>query len=337
MTMTQTGLAPATTAEPPGLTTTVVREFEADLVVTSADLVADGVLALTLTRPDGGELPSWTPGAHVDLVLAEDLIRQYSLCGSTSDVGSWRVAVLHTPDGRGGSSAVHRLAVGATVRVRGPRNHFPVAASPRYLFVGGGIGITPLLPMIQAAEAAGAAWELHYGGRSRTSMAFLDELAPYGERIHLVPEDEEGRLDLDGILGEPQPDTLVYACGPEPLLAAVEERCAGWPAGSLHLERFAARAAPDTSGDTAFELVLQRSGRTLTVPADRTIFEVVREAGVSVLGSCLEGICGTCETEIVEGEVDHRDSVLSEEEREENECLMICVSRCTSARLTLDL
>jgi ferredoxin-NADP reductase len=320
------------------LTQTVVREFQADLVVRAVEEVARDVVALTLERPDGERLPDWTPGAHVDLVLGNGLTRQYSLCGRTSDTGTWRVAVLRTPNSRGGSESVHRLAEGATLQVRGPRNHFPVVTSSRYLFIGGGIGITPLLPMIDEAEAAGAEWELHYGGRSRTSMAFADDLVEkYGDRAHLVPEDEQGILDLGAILGSPRPGTLVYACGPEPLLAAVEERCASWPPGSLHLERFSPRPSTAPAAETSFELVLQRSGKTLTVPANKSIFQVVREAGVSVLGSCLEGICGTCETEVVDGDIDHRDSVLDEEERASNEVMMICVSRCRSPLLTLDL
>ena len=161
--------------------------------------------------------------------------------------------------------------------------------------------------------------------------------AEFGDRVHFVPEDEAGRLDLDAILAEPRDDTLVYSCGPEPLLAAMEERCAAWPAGALHLERFTAKATEAPEEESSFELVLQRSGKTLNVPPDQSVFEVVREAGVSVLGSCLEGICGTCETEVVDGDVDHRDSILDDEERASNEVMMICVSRCKSARLVLDL
>lgn len=320
------------------VTQTVVRELEVDLVVRAADQVAQDVVALTLARPDGGALPEWTPGAHVDLLLGDGLVRQYSLCGRTSDCDTWRVAVLKAADSRGGSAAVHALQPGSVVRARGPRNHFPLAASPRYLFVGGGIGITPLLAMAREAQAAGAQWELHYGGRSRSSMGFLDELAALGGRVHIVPEDEQGRLDLAAILGTPRPDTLVYTCGPEPLLAAVEERCAGtWPPGVVHLERFSAKVQDEPAAGSTFDVVLQRSGRTLPVPADQSIFEVVRAAGVSVLGSCLEGICGTCETEVVEGDVDHRDSILDEEEREAGEVMMICVSRCRSAQLVLNL
>ena len=319
------------------ITQTVVREFEADLVVTTVDVVAQDVVAIGLARPDGGSLPDWTPGAHIDLVLGEGLVRQYSLCGRTEDTDRWRVAVLRTANSRGGSESVHALAHGEAVRVRGPRNHFPVVASQRYVFIAGGIGITPIMTMIEEVDAAGADWELHYGGRRRGSMAFVDELARYGDRVHLVPEEELGLLDLDAILGVPRAGTLVYACGPEPLLTAVEQRCVGWPAGSLHLERFASRTPSRSAEDTPFDVVLQRSGRTVHVPADRSIFDVVREAGVSVLGSCLEGICGTCETEVLDGELDHRDSVLDPEERASGEVLMICVSRCRSDRLTLDL
>ena len=319
------------------VTQTLVREFERDLVVSSVEEVAQDVVAVTLSDPDGVPLPGWTPGAHIDLVLSDDVTRQYSLCGQTADAASWQVAVLKAPASRGGSAAVHALAEGSTVRVRGPRNHFPVSAARSYLFVAGGIGITPLRPMIESVHAAGAGWELHYGGRSRACMAFAAELAAFGDRVHLAPSDEQGRLDLDAILGTPRPGTLVYACGPEPLLLAVEERCRAWPPGTLHLERFAAKAAETPDHESGFDVVLQRSGRTLPVPPDRSVFEVVREAGVSVLGSCLEGICGTCETEVVDGEVDHRDSVLDDDEPATNEVMMICVSRCHSARLVLDL
>lgn len=320
-------------------TPTIVREFEAELVVTDYVVAADDVVAVTLAAADGSALPPWTPGAHVDLVLGADLTRQYSLCSSPGDRTAWRLGILRTPDSRGGSKAVHSdLNNGSTVRVRGPRNHFPLVSAAGYLFIAGGIGITPMLPMIAEADAAGADWQLLYGGRSRESMAFLDELAPYGDRVTLVPQDECGMLDLDAALGTPREGTLVYACGPTGLLDAIEQRCATWPPGSLHLERFAAKAPePGAAGNTEFEVVLQRSGLTLTVPPDKSVFEVCKDAGVSVVGSCLEGVCGTCETEVVDGDVDHRDSILNEDERAANEYMMICVSRCRSARLTLDL
>jgi ferredoxin-NADP reductase len=320
-------------------TQTIVREHEADLVVREAQIVADGVMVLTLADPNGGELPPWTPGAHIDFVFGDELVRQYSLCSSPSKPDVWRVGVLRAADSRGGSERVHgALTSGAIVRVRGPRNHFPLVASSRYLFIAGGIGITPLLPMIAEANASGADWRLLYGGRERASMAFLGELAQYGDRVKIVPQDEEGMLDLESVLGTPQPNTLVYCCGPEGLLGAVEKFCEKWPSGSLHLERFSAKPQdPAAEADAAFELVLQRSGLTLEVPPDKSVLTVIREAGVSVLASCLEGVCGTCETEVIEGDVDHRDSVLNEEEQASNEYMMVCVSRCRSPRLVLDL
>jgi ferredoxin-NADP reductase len=320
-------------------TKTIIREHEADLIVQEARPVADGVVALTLAAPNGAELPAWTPGAHIDFVLTDDVVRQYSLCGSPSKPDAWRVGVLRAPDSRGGSERVHDiLRPGSVVRVRGPRNHFPLVASRRYLFIAGGIGITPILPMIAEAEAAGADWRLLYGGRERASMAFLDELAAYGDRVTIVPQDEMGMLDLESVLGTPQPDMLVYCCGPEGLLNAVEKFCERWPPGSLHLERFSAKPQePPPEVDSSFELVLERSGLTLQVPPDKSVLTVIREAGVSVLASCLEGVCGTCETEVIEGDVDHRDSVLNEEERASNEYMMVCVSRCRSPRLVLNL
>jgi len=314
-----------------------MTSYEAELVVERRDLAAEGVLALTLRHPLGEELPTWEPGAHIDVVLGPDLERQYSLCGEPADRHSWRVAVLREPAGRGGSAHVHgQLEAGDKVRVRGPRNHFVLQPAPRYRFVAGGIGITPILPMLAEAEAAGAEWTLLYGGRTRNSMAFVEELSPYGDKVRIAPQDEAGLLDLASELGTPQPDTLVYCCGPGPLLDAVEERCAQWPKGSLRVERFQPKVQ-ETGTDTEFEVVLERSGRTLTVPADVSVLDTVRSAGVEVLFSCTEGTCGTCETDVLEGTPDHRDSVLTDEEREAGETMLICVSRCHGKRLVLDL
>jgi ferredoxin len=191
--------------------------------------------------------------------------------------------------------------------------------------------------MIRAAADAGADWKLIYGGRQRASMAFLDELAAYGERVSVRPQDETGLLDLPAFLGAPQPDTLVYCCGPEPLLAAVEQQCSTWPARSLHLERFTPRPQGGPVRAEAFEVVLERSGLTLTVAPEKSILTVAEEAGVGVLSSCAEGTCGTCETTVLDGEPDHLDSVLTQEERKANDCMMICVSRSCGARLVLDL
>ena len=318
--------------------TVVSAEFEADVRVEGKHHAADGVVELVVREIDGHPLPPWAPGAHVDLVLDDAPTRQYSLCGDPADRRGWRLGILRDPVGRGSSLYVHdRLQVGDTVRVRGPRNNFPLLPSPRYLFIAGGIGITPILPMIRSAEAAGADWRLVYGGRQRGSMAFLDELSRYGDRVTVSPQDETGLLDLETLIGTPQADTLVYCCGPEPLLTAAEQRCAVWPTRSLHVERFTAKPLTEPARVGAFEVVLAASALTLSVPPDRSILEVVEEAGVGVLSSCSEGTCGTCETPVLEGEPNHRDSVLDDDEKEANTCMMICVSRSCTPRLVLDL
>ncbi|WP_082538305.1 cytochrome P450 [Pseudonocardia sp. EC080610-09] len=313
-------------------------EPEIEATVVAKETVSDGVVTLTLRAADGVPLPGWAPGAHADLVCGGAQARQYSLCGDPADTGTWRLGVLREADGRGTSRHVHdTLAAGDTVRLRGPRNNFPLACSRRYLFVAGGIGITAVLPMIAAVDALGADWHLVYGGRRRASMAFLDELARYGDRVSVVPQDEAGLLDLDTLLGTPRDDTLVYCCGPEPLLAAVEQRCAGWPDGALHVERFSPKPQAGPRRSTAFEVELVRTGVTLTVPPERSVLDVVESAGATVLSSCAEGTCGTCETPVLAGEVDHRDSVLDDGERARGDCMMICVSRSCSDRLVLDL
>ncbi|ANS69330.1 reductase-subunit oxygenase [Streptomyces lincolnensis] len=308
--------------------------YEAELVVDRRESAADGVLALTLRHPLGEELPAWEPGAHIDVVLGPGLERQYSLCGDPADRTAWRIAVLREPAGRGGSAHVHQeLGQGDKVGVRGPRNHFALEPAPRYRFVAGGIGITPILPMLAQAESRGAEWSLLYGGRSRNSMAFTEELSRYGDRVTVAPQDETGLLDLASVLDDVPEGTLVYCCGPGPLLDAVEERC---PAGLLHVERFAPKEQ-ETGENTGFEVELAQSGRTVTVAPDVSVLDAVRAAGVEVLFSCTEGTCGTCETDVLEGAPDHRDSVLTDEEREAGETMMICVSRCRGKRLVLDL
>ncbi|MFC4943122.1 PDR/VanB family oxidoreductase [Pseudonocardia sp. GCM10023141] len=311
--------------------------FEA--VVRDRQPIADGVVAVVLGSPAGGDLPAWSPGAHVDLILADDLVRQYSLCGDPADRTSYRIAVLREPDGRGGSAFVHdELVPGATVRVVGPRNHFALEPARRYVFLAGGIGITPILPMLGAAAAAGADWQLTYGGRTAASMAFADELrAVHGERVALRPQDDHGLLDLDGLLGEPAADMLVYCCGPDALLVAVEGRCAAWPAGALHVERFSPKDQGEPVLAGSFEIELARTGTTLTVPPDRSVLDVLAAAGVRVLSSCQEGTCGTCETAVLDGEVDHRDSLLTDEERAAHTTMFVCVSRAAGPKLILEL
>ncbi|WP_082833321.1 PDR/VanB family oxidoreductase [Rhodococcus sp. LB1] len=317
-------------------------EFNANLVVRNRSTPSEGVVLLDLAHPENDALPRWEPGAHIDLLLADGLTRQYSLCGDPADSETWRVGILLDSNSRGGSHFVHeRLHTGATVRVGGPRNNFPLIESPRYRFIAGGIGITPIVAMIEAAERAGSDWTLLYGGRTRASMAFAADLTTkYGDRVTAWPQDERGLLDLEGFLKEPEGDTLLYCCGPEPLLAAVEQHSAHWPAGLLHIERFSARTLPDVpAGDelAEFEVVCQRSGVTLEVASGKSILETLEEAGVPIIASCREGVCGTCEVRTLEGTPDHRDSVLSKAEQDSGEVMMVCVSRACTKRLVLDL
>ncbi|HEX5089431.1 MAG TPA: PDR/VanB family oxidoreductase [Nocardioides sp.] len=309
------------------------------LLVHSMTHESAGVVSLELVDPEGRDLPSWEPGSHLDLVLPSGLSRQYSLSGDPHDRRRYRLGVLREPAGQGGSAYVHdTLRPGQTVEFAGPRNHFRLEPAAAYVFVAGGIGITPILPMLAAATAAGAEWTLVYGGRTAASMAFTDELARYGDRVTLWPQDTHGLLDLDGLLGSPRPATLVYCCGPEALLGAVEERMAAWPAGALHLERFSAPVVErDPAAEHSLDVVLAESGRTVSVPPDRSVLDVLLDEGVDVLSDCREGICGTCEVKVVEGEVDHRDYVLSEPEKAANNCMMVCVSRACGKRLVLGL
>ncbi|MEW2051588.1 iron-sulfur cluster-binding domain-containing protein [Streptomyces sp. NPDC005476] len=204
-------------------------------------------------------------------------------------------------------------------------------------------GVAPqrlhVMPMIEEIATSGTRWSLLYGGRSRSSMAFLPELSRYGDRVTVRPQDEYGLLDLDLFLGPPRENAAVYSCGPEPLLSAVEQRCAAWPPGTLHLERFAARPAPSAAGadEEAFELVLHRTGHSITVESGSTVLQALEANGIEPPNSCREGICGTCETKVVDGIPDHRDSLLTQEERDANDTMMICVGRARCRRLVLDL
>lgn len=307
-----------------------------DLMVKQLRLESADVLSVILVDPSGSALPAWHPGAHIDLALDGNL-RQYSLCGDPADRYSYRIGVHRAVESRGGSAYLHDvLRPGHLVTVSGPRNHFELDESPAYLFIAGGIGITPILPMIAQAEAQGSCWRLVYGGRSLSTMAFLDRLSAYGDHVELVPQDRDGLIDLETLLGEPLADTLVYACGPEPLLVATEERCSSWPTRSLHVERFAAKVQ-DVGDDTGFEVVALASGVSVDVPPGVSIVDALEEVDIWIPSACREGICGTCETKVIEGTPDHRDSLLSEEERASGKCMMLCVSRSLSSRLVLDV
>jgi ferredoxin-NADP reductase len=315
------------------------HETEFVVVVVARSLAADSIEVFELARADASALPRWQPGAHIDLVLQSGDERQYSLLPPVSldacsaDASTWRIAVLREPSGRGGSMWVHdSLAVGDTIRVRGPRNHFvfsPFPGSP-VLLLAAGVGITPIASMARAAAASGIRYALHYSGRSRSALALVDEIGP--ATLHL--SDEGTRLDVAALVGSLDPMAAIYACGPTRFIDAVEAAAGGHP---LHVEHFEAKplGAPVFQGN--FEVELALSGETLTVPPERSILEVVEEAGVLVLSSCREGTCGTCETPVIAGEVDHRDSILTPLEQEQDAVMYICVSRSACPRLVLEL
>ncbi|HWD03513.1 MAG TPA: PDR/VanB family oxidoreductase [Amycolatopsis sp.] len=310
-----------------------------ELVIKEVREEAREVLSVVLCDPDGAELPRWEPGAHVDVLLPSGLSRQYSLCGDADRADQYLIAVLREEHGRGGSRELHRTAtVGKTLAVGEPRNNFPLEPAAGYLFLAGGIGITPILPMIDQAVARGTSWKLVYGGRSLSSMAFRDRLALYPpEAVELWPEDRRGRPDFDAVLRQAGPETLIYACGPGGMLNAVADQCASHDAGaSLRVERFGADGPVDVTG-AGFEVALERSGTTVRVPEGQSILATVRASVPGVPYSCEEGYCGECETPVLAGEPDHRDSYLTDDEREAGETMMICVSRCLSDRLVLDL
>lgn len=323
-----------------------------NLLVKQLRWEADDVVSLTLVDPFGQELPEWEPGAHLELHLPSGPIRHYSLYSEPGDRRHYSVAVLKEPESRGGSRIIHEeLRVGTTLSVKEPRNNFRFTPTSRIEFIVGGIGITPILPMVRRARELGLDWRLWYGGRSRATMAFLEELDEFEpERILLYPEDENGLIDLDTALSAPSGDASIYCCGPSRLLAAVETRCEGWPEKALHVERFAApkptttaaaasaadcdASDNDEAGD--FEISASASGVTVRVAANGSVLDALESAGVSVPSSCREGICGSCEVKVLQGRADHRDLILSDDEKAATESMMICVSRARS-NLVLDI
>jgi ferredoxin-NADP reductase len=299
---------------------------------------ADAVVLLELESPDGRPLPGWSPGAHIDVVLPDGREAQYSLCADPNDRSWWRIGVLRET---GVSAYLHdQVAEGDTLLVRGPRNHFSFAPFPgrKYLFVAGGIGITPIYAMLRSAAAAGNETRLVYAGRSRSAMAFAEELAAdYADAAEFFVADEGVRADIAELLADPEPGTIVYCCGPGRLIQAVEEAGRSWPRGSIHLERFEAKVLGEPIWNEPFDVELLLSGETVTVPPERSILEVVEEHGIVVPSSCRVGTCGTCEVAVADGEIEHRDSVLSPDEQEDSFAMMICVSRAKCPRITLEL
>ncbi len=312
-----------------------------EVVVAAREDQAAGIVVLDLARPDGGPLPAFEAGAHIDVHVTDDLIRQYSLCNPPGETARYRVGVLNDPNSRGGSVAIHRdFQVGRTVRVSVPRNHFPLHDEADHsVLVGGGIGVTPMIAMAYALQAAGRSFELHYCARARDRAGFLDELAAaFGDSLtlHFDEDGDAAMLRPAALLSGRSADTHVYVCGPSGFMDWViaQAKEAGLESGRIHYEYF--NAEIDTHG-AAFEVEARKSGKILKVGEDQTILDALVGAGIKVDKSCEQGVCGTCICDVLEGTPDHKDKFLTEEEREDNDQIVVCCSRSKTPRLVLDI
>ena len=302
---------------------------------------AESINAYELVLPAGGDLPSFTAGSHIDLHLKNGMIRSYSLVNDQSERHRYVIAVNKDASSRGGSNFVHTaIKAGDIVTVSGPRNNFALREDAECsLLIAGGIGITPLMSMIRRLEALSRPWQLFYAARTRRAAAFLDEfdaIRPNAD-LNLHFDDEHGgrAVDLAAIVGNASANAHLYCCGPVPMLEAFEKATAGRPSGHVHVEYFQAKQAPAVDG--GFEIRLARSKRTVAVEPGKTILDAVLDAGIMANYSCSEGVCGTCETRVIEGIPDHRDLFLSPEEKAANKTIMICCSGSKSGTLVLDL
>ena len=305
---------------------------------------ATGIASFDLVAANGAALPAFGAGAHIDVHLPGGLARQYSLCNAPTETGHYRIAVLHGAASRGGARAMHQaVTVGQVLQISPPRNLFGLAAgAQRHLLLAGGIGVTPMLAMAAQLAADGAEFALHYCTRSPDRTAFVGALqrSGFGPQVqhHFDDGDPAQRLDLPALLGTPQAGTHVYVCGPQGFMGAVlaTARAAAWPEAQLHTESFGAAPAALT-GACAFEVQLNRSGRVVPVLAGQTVVVALASAGVDIATSCGQGICGTCLTRVLAGEIDHRDQYLLADEQAAMDQFLPCCSRALSARLVLDL
>lgn len=302
---------------------------------------ADGICSYELVRADGGPLPPFEAGAHIDVQVGGQ-VRQYSLCNAPHETHRYLIGVLRDPASRGGSLAMHEAVhAGSALTISAPKNHFPLVDAAHTLLIAGGIGVTPILAMAEALASKGAAFDMHYCARSPARAAFRERLAASGfaGQVHFHYDDGDAaqKLNLPALLATPS-DTHLYVCGPAGFIGAVLDvaREQGWPEAQLHVEYFSAAAA-DTTGDQPFDVKLASSGKVLTVPAGRSVLQVLAEQGVDIPYSCEQGVCGTCLTRVLSGEPDHRDMYLTDEERAANDQFTPCCSRARSPLLVLDL
>lgn len=296
---------------------------------------ADGVMSLLLRSPDGSALPAWEPGAHIEVLLPSGRLRHYSLYGDPHERDRYRIAVLRNDTGRGGSREMHDgLRIGTRLLVAPPNNAFALEPARHYLLLAGGIGITGLLPMARALARGQQQWRMIYIGRSRASMALVDEVIAIAPgRVELVASEEHGRPDLSKIVSRLPPGTAIYCCGPEGMIDSMTELVATRSDLSLHIERF---SAPKQAYGEPLDVELRRTGTTVRVAGDQTILQAVSELVPAVTGGCEQGVCGRCRATVLEGAPDHRDNLLGDAERAAGE-MLICVSRAQGGRLALDL
>ena len=312
------------------------------LIVKAVSAETDRVRLLELARADGGDLPAFTAGAHIDLTLGPSrLVRQYSLLNDASERRRYLIAVAREPRSRGGSDYLHdEIEVGNQIIAGGPRNHFALHEQASHsVLIAGGIGVTPIWCMAQRLEAIGASWELHYAAPSPDQAPLLATIqAMAGERLNLYFSRMDGgrRVDPEVVLaGVGREGVHYYCCGPQSLLDSFVEATAGLPQDHVHVEHFSPAAPPAIDG--GFTLVLAKSRMTIDIPPGQSILETLKQMGLQASYSCSEGVCGSCETVVLEGLPDHRDSVLTEAERASNRTMMICCSGSKTAKLVLDM
>jgi len=314
-----------------------------DLQVVGVRLQARDVVSIELRDPHGHDLPAFEPGAHIDLHLPGGLVRSYSLVNAPEQRDHYLVAVLRDRSSRGGSVWIHdHLRVGQVLPVDPPRNHFPLhEAAGRSVLIAGGIGVTPLVCMARRLSERGSPVRMLYAARSRECAAFGAELRALGIPVRWHFDDVQGGPpDLEAFVRDCASDTHLYACGPHALLESFQATCERLGLGHRHIERFGAPPTPAATADDArdrYIVELRRSGRELQVRPGQSLLDVLRDADVDVPFSCTQGVCGSCETAVLEGVPDHRDHLLSEREKAGGRTMLVCVSGCRSERLVLDL